>query len=309
MIVSAGLTPAVSQIMEFASFREGEVNRARAVQWSAAGKSVNVGIALASLDRSTVTIAPVGGHSGELLKAALSRLRVPYRFTNTRTRTRICTTILSRDGTTTELVEEAGPLTRRELDDFKRLWIRCAKRARVVVISGSMPPGTGVNFYHTMIRELDGHAILDVRGPELLAALKARPFIVKPNREELARTIGRTLKTERDVFRAMHELNTQGAQWVVISQGGRAVLVSSLEKRYRFASLKTVVVNPIGAGDYMTAGIAWSISKGRTVPDAVRFGIAAATMKVQHRSPPALTAKALDKLSTRVVVTELANFH
>ena len=123
--------------------------------------------------------------------------------------------------------------------------------------------------------------MLDFRGEGLLDVLDLHPLVVKPNREELAQTMGHSLDDDRQLLDAMRTLNRRGAQWVVVTQGAGPVWVTSASKTYRFGSLPVdQIVNPLGSGDAMTAGIAWAIRAGRDIVDAVRLGIAAAAQNV-----------------------------
>jgi len=72
--------------------------------------------------------------------------------------------------------------------------------------------------------------------------------VVKPNREELAQTIGRAIDDDRQLLGAMRSLNRRGAQWVVTTQGERPVWVTSASQTYCL-HWRTVdkVVNPIGS--------------------------------------------------------------
>jgi len=65
-----------------------------------------------------------------------------------------------------------------------------------------------VTLYQELLEKTPGRAILDIRGPELLAALERQPLLVKPNREELARTVGRALGTDDDVRAAIERART-----------------------------------------------------------------------------------------------------
>ena len=118
MIVSAGLSPAWQQILQFDHFRPHEVNRAKAAQWCASGKAVNAGIALHHLcggrNDATLTISTLGGLAFDAFEAEFADLRVPRRWIRTQSPTRICTTILDKStGTATELVENVAWLRRQ----------------------------------------------------------------------------------------------------------------------------------------------------------------------------------------------------
>ena len=73
MILSAGLTPALQQILVFDAFQCGQVNRAREARWCASGKVFNAGIAVHHLGGPSLTLAPVGGPPRELIGSELPR--------------------------------------------------------------------------------------------------------------------------------------------------------------------------------------------------------------------------------------------
>ncbi len=190
----------------------------------------------------------------------------------------MCTTILDRaTGTMTELVENGRPLRPAELDEFRRAYAEEAAKAAVAVIAGSLPSGTPPTFYRQLLAETPCPAVLDFRGEGLLAVLDLKPLVVKPNREELAQTVGHPIDDDQALIDAMRSLNRRGAQWVVVTQGAGPVWITSATETYRFEPPPVdEIVNPIGSGDALAAGVAWGIRQGRTMVDAVRVGIAAA---------------------------------
>lgn len=282
MILSAGLSPAWQQILVFDSFRYGEVNRASEVHWLAQGKVLNAGIAAHHLGGPSLTLATVGGPPLAPIDQEFAALGVPRRWVVTQSPTRTCTTILDRASRVmTELVENGRPLRPEELDKFRLAYVEEAAKASVAVITGSLPVGTPSSLYRELVEHTPCPAVLDFRGEGLLACLDLKPLVVKPNREELAQTVGQPIQSDAQLLDAMRSLNRRGAQWVVITQGAGPVCVASASKAYRLHSLPVeTVVNPLGSGDAMAAGIAWAIRTGRGVVDAVKLGIAAATQNV-----------------------------
>src|SRR5690606_5148475 len=139
-----------------------------------------------------------------------------------------------------------------------------------------------------------------VRGEELIEALKERPFLVKPNRAELARTVGRELLTEEDTILAMRELNRQGAEWVIITHGPDAVLASHETECLKLSPPEVPVVNPIGCGDSFAAGLAWGFSEGRSPVDCLKLGIAAAAENLTQLLPARLDRESVLKRAQTV---------
>ena len=161
-----------------------------------------------------------------------------------------------------------------------------APESRVAVLTGSLPAQVPSSFYAEMLQGLSVPTVLDFQGPELLACLPHRPTVIKPNREELAKTVGRELSSESDVLSAMRELNEQGAEWVVVTAGPGAILVSSIDRNWRVEPPRVPdVVNPIGCGDCLAAGLALGLSREINILDALQIGIQAAADNVRQILP------------------------
>lgn len=307
MILSAGLTPAWQQILVFDSFRCGQVNRAREAVWCSSGKVFNAGIAAHHLGGASLTLAPVGGPPLDHIEREFEEMDLPCRFVATGAATRVCTTILDRaTGTVTELVENGRPLSRVELDTFRKAYADEAATADVAVIIGSLPVGTPVSLYRDLVEKIPCPAVLDFRGEGLLSVLELKPLVVKPNRQELAETVGRPLDDEGQLREAMQSLNRRGAGWVVVTEGAEPVWLSSASEVYRlYPPPAEEIVNPIGCGDAMAAGVAWAIRDGRPMVEAVRFGIAAAGENLRDLLPGRLDLARVQRRTEDVRVEEL----
>lgn len=307
MILSAGLTPAWQQVLVFDTFTPDAVNRARQVHWCASGKVLNAARALHSLGGPCKALAPVGGTLGQAIGRDFARLGIAARWVEAARPTRVCTTILdSSRHSATELVPEAEPLSAEELDDFLAAYAEEAESASVVVLIGSLPPGTPTSLYRDLLARTPGRVVLDARGPELMQALPGKPFLVKPNRAELGRTLGRELPDDQVLFAAMREVNEAGAEWVVVTDGRNPAYASSQGQLHRLQPPAREVVNPIGCGDCMAAGVAWTLGAGQAPLDAVRFGLAVAATKVGQLLPGQLEPAGLDDLTRLIEVTRLS---
>ncbi|QDU45906.1 Tagatose-6-phosphate kinase [Symmachiella dynata] len=294
MIIAAGLTPAWQQIVLLDRLQHGEVNRARAVHWCASGKVLNVGIALHHLGAVAETISLVGGLPVRSIDAEFEQFGIARKWVPTAAATRVCTTVLEAEtGIATELVENAAAVTEAELAEFQSVFRESATAADVILLAGSLPAGTPATYYRDLMTGLDARVIIDGRGAELVAALEAAPYLVKPNREELARTVGRELTSDDDLVAAMRELNAAGAQWVLVTQGAQAVWLTSATECLRFQPPTITPVNPIGSGDSLAAGIGWGLANGDDITRAVQLGIAAGVENALQLLPGRVAAEAV----------------
>lgn len=306
MILAAGLSPAWQQIVVLERLKVGEVNRAAAVHWCASGKVLNVALALKSLSTTpgeieVQALSTAGGSIGGAIRRQFSGMDVPARWIETESPTRVCTTILDHEThSTTELVENARAVSADELVQFRSAYREESARAEVVVLTGSLPAGVPATFYRDLLAATPGRAVLDAQQEPLLAALEARPFVVKPNREELGNTLRQPLKTDDQLHSAMRELCCRGATWAVVSDGEERVWIGSQHMICSARPLEVPVVNPIGSGDCLAAGIALALARDEDLPAAVLYGMAAAADNVGQLLPARLDPQRVAGLREKI---------
>jgi 1-phosphofructokinase family hexose kinase len=256
------------------------VNRARTVLRGASGKPVNVARVLHLLGEAARLCVPLGGDTGHFMRQCLDEERIEHRCIDVQSPTRTCVTIINRaDGAATELVQEPAPLT---AGDGARMLAELRQSlggAAMLILSGSLAPGVGDDFYAECCRAAAASktpVMLDARGPALLSALPQHPLLIKPNRAELAATIGKSLDTETDLRDAMRALHSQGAQWVAVTMGREGAMVCDGTDFWKIPAPPIQVISPIGSGDAFAAGLAAGIARGQSIPDAGRLAAAAA---------------------------------
>lgn len=306
MILAAGLSPAWQQILLFDQLQTGEVNRAREAHWCASGKVLNVAAAARSLTTTPVSvITPLGGLAGSQIQTEFHSLGIQLHIIPTKAPTRVCTTLLNQQTLeTTELVENAHPLEPSEWEDYLHSFQQLAKSATHIVFTGSLPAGPPTDFLQRLFSsQLSADWILDIRGTDLLTALRFRPWLVKPNREELAATLAKELLTENDMIQAIREILHLGAQAALITRGKEPALLGFNSEIWEFQSPLVPTLNPIGCGDSLAAGIAASKAAGADLVTAVRFGIAAAAHNAELLLPARLSRPRTDELLSQVTAT------
>lgn len=306
MILAAGMSPAWQQILEFEAVRVGAVNRARSATWCASGKVLNVARALERLGAPARTICSVGGASGRAIRDEFERDGIAAEWIESGAATRICTTLLDRSsGETTELVENAAACRPQVFEQFVGAYAAAAPECEYAILTGSLPPNAPSGLTRRLLESSNTPVLLDIRGPELLDVLPLRPFVVKPNRQELAQTIGRELSDDGDLLNAMRELNDRGAEWVVVTDGGRALWVTSSDESCRIQPPGVEAVNPIGCGDCLTAGLSAALLRKRPFVEALKWGVAVAAANAERLLPAEFEAARATELFTSVVVDKV----
>ena len=310
MILCIGTTPASQRVMIFHKLMLGAVNRAVATLDGPAGKSINVAKVLKALGEQPVTTGFLGGYRGEYLRAALAEKGIESNFLTVSTPTRQSITVIDESaGTHTELVEESRPVEPADFDKLMAIVRRRASECRAMVMSGTIVSGGPATLYHDCTRLAEAAralSVVDAHGTALLEALKAKPGLVKPNRAELAATIGRRLADEADTMQAMRELCERGAQRVAVTTGKEPVLAFDGKSFWRITVPQIKAVNTIGSGDAFTAGLVWRLVRGDDLGEACRWGSAAGAANALTPMPGEVNRADVDRLAHEVEATRIS---
>ncbi len=286
MIVTVTLNPSLDRTLEVESFARGAVLRTSAPTLQAGGKGVNVTRALTANGIPSIAVLPVGGGEGAELSGLLDVAGVSARFVPVAGRTRSNITVAERDGTITKLNEPGAALSDEELAALTAVISAAVSAGDWVVISGSMPPELGAEQLQALAESLahrDVNLAIDTSGDALVAALVARPRLIKPNRAELAEIAGRALNSFSDVVAAARGVHDLGVELVLVSLGADgAVLVGPagvLVGESRVDRPRSTV----GAGDSFLAGFlsrfcADEVDVESALLEALAWGAAAAAL-------------------------------
>ncbi len=275
MIYTVTCNPALDCAVQLKGHTMGALNRNVGVTLTPGGKGINVSRVLGELEVRNVALGFVAGSNGAMLDTALWRMDVTAAFIRLpEGETRINVKLYGE--TETEL-NASGPVVgpqqiEKLMDDLSR---RC-EEGDIVCLCGSLPPGMGTDNYARMLAAVkDGvYTVVDTAGEALLCALSEKPWLVKPNREELAALVGRELPTLDDVIEAAEWLREKGAQNVLVSMGGDGALLCAEEVRLYQPAPTGEVVGTVGAGDSLVAGFVAGWQRYGDMAQALRLGVA-----------------------------------
>lgn len=297
-ILCCGFFPALQRTIEYASFRPGEVNRARKVSVAASGKATNTTRVLTALGADPLMLSFAGGGNGETVRELLDAEQLPCRWIETKAETRICQTLLSNDHDgCTELVENSPPLSASEWKAFVKAFAELEGQFDRIVFSGNLPPHAPQDIYAELLSRTDGSKVLiDSYGPPLLATLEHRPAVVKINADEL----GMTIKDSGDIEEQARELIDQGAGAVGITAGKHTAMLVTPDGAHTFGIPQINAMNPIGSGDSVSAGTAFALTSGSSLPEAFVFGLACGTSNAMNIEPGVVKPEQIAQLIQQI---------
>lgn len=284
MILTITANPAVDRAYSVAELVIGEVHRPTAMNATAGGKGLNVARVASILGAEVAAMGFIGGSNGAFIASELKKLGFRDSFTRISGETRICINIADAQGRSTELLESGPVIQPLEKRQFLQDFSANLKQSSIITASGSLPKGLDGSFYCQLVqlaREKGKPMIVDTSGAALQAVLGAKPFMVKPNRSELSRYLGREIAAEQDLQSALQELHSQGIEIPLVTLGGDGAMACIDGSFYRFTAPRVQVKSAVGSGDSTIAGIAVGLEQGLPVVDAIRLGMAAGAANTQ----------------------------
>ena len=279
MIYSVTLNPSIDFIVRVKDFQLGETNRAYEDNFFAGGKGIMVSKLLKNVKTDCVNLGFLGGFTGTFIEQNLKKLNILSDFVTVNENTRV--NVKLKTETETEINCQGPKISDNEKEEFLDK-IRKIKSDDFVILSGSVPSNLGNDFYITIIEILNKNGVkftLDSSGETFSKSLKYKPFLIKPNKDELKEYARREFKNNQEIVNYVRENLVDKAEHVIISLGGEGALY--IDKKFSlFAyplSVKENVVNTVGAGDSVVAGFVNYMLKHNDVERAFRFAVACGT--------------------------------
>ena len=262
MVYTVTLNPALDLYLAPEAFAPGEVCRYDTAQYVPGGKGINVSILLSRLGMDTAAGGFIAGFTGRELKRLLEASGCPTDFAElkdglTRVNVKILSqpeTALNGDGPDIGLLE-VRPIIDR---------VSALREGDFLVLAGSVPPSLmGLAYAYLMTFAPKGvQVIVDAYGGMLLEAVNKRPFLVKPNLEELGETFGADCQGPEDAVKCARWLQEMGARNVAVTLGGSgAVLLTEDGGIARRPAIPGKEVSSVGAGDSFIAGYIYGYIK------------------------------------------------
>lgn len=277
MIYSVTLNPSIDFIVRVENFQEGETNRAFQDEFYAGGKGIMVSKLLKNIGTDCKNLGFLGGFTGKFIEESLNLLNIEHDFVKVKENTRINVKLKSTKET--EINCKGPDISEVEINEFFKK-IKSIREDDFVILSGSIPSSLGNDFYIKIIEILKKNNVnfaLDSSGAAFSKSLEYKPFLIKPNRDEISEYAGREMKDYKEIISYTRENLINRAENIIISMGGEGALYVAKDYALFAKAFKGKLVNSVGAGDSVVAGFIDSILKGKSIEEAFRFAIACGT--------------------------------
>jgi 1-phosphofructokinase family hexose kinase len=293
VIAVAGFNSAVDVVAETDAIRAGEVIRLSSVSAFPGGKGVHVAQTCGALREAVRLVGLIDDAQQPMFERVLNERGVTFRGVRMAGRLRTCYAIRDASGRITELLEWNTSLDADIVTQLERGFLIACEGATVAVLSGSVPSGAAPSLYARLVARLHNrvpYVIVDTSGAALEEALASGPAVVKPNRDEAARLIGRELSTMDDAMDAVREIARRGSRAAIVSLGAEGAAVCWDGRLARISAPAQAVSDAVGAGavgsgDCFVGGLAVALARAEPVDDALRVAAACGAANVLTREP------------------------
>jgi len=273
------------------------------------GGGINVARAIKKLGGEASTIYPSGGYTGKFLNHLVEKEGLTSVVIHAKNETRENITVFEEaTGKQYRLGMPSSELFQTEWEEILAK-VSASNEVEYIIASGSLPPGVPMDIFGQLAKiakSKQAKFIVDTSREPLNHATKEGVFLIKPNLEELAFLSGKNELQEQEIKNIAKEMIASGkCENIVVSMGARGALLFSSNSAFSFVPPKVVVKSTVGAGDSMVGGIIYSFSTGKSMPEAVQYGVACGTSATMHPGTELCNKVVADELFSRVVVEKL----
>lgn len=277
MITVAGFNTAIDHLMRVDVLHLGEVNRTVHEQVLPGGKGLHVAQTVAALGEPVQLIGLIDAAHRNLTARRMSERGVLFHGVEIDAPLRHCIALQDADGQITEVLGQGPQLGERDRAALHRAFRLALAESELVVLSGSLPRGLAADTYAELaqqVRAAGKRCLVDASGEVLRQAVAARPFLLKPNRDEAEALFGRAVGDLDAAVGALRELSARGVAMPVLSLGALGAVGMDESGVWHAAVELEQVRNTVGSGDCFLAGMAVAIRRGEPLPEALRLAVA-----------------------------------
>lgn len=279
MILTVTPNTGIDHTVQVSSFKLNSTIRAIDSAWGMGGKTTDVSWILGKLNVPTRALGFAAGPNGQRMESMLRERNVETDFVWVEGETRLNTVlVVSGEGQST-ITTSSLKVSPTHLTEFDSKYQKALEDASCVVIGGSLPMGVPMEFYAEAIVQAHAHkvpVIFDSSGQSLLAGMKSRPDLIKPNLSEVEDWLGYLPSSQRDIRQAAQKLHDEFGSNVIITLGNDGAIALFGNDSYFIHPLSIPVVSSAGTGDGVLAGMALAYFRKESIEYGLQQGFALA---------------------------------
>ena len=278
MIYTCTMNLAIDLFIKTAQMLPSEVNRTDEAVYMPNGKGVNVSFILKKLGIDSTATGFKAGFTGQFIEEALQKAGIQTQFVTVDGITRI--NVFTQVVATNEefkLVNQ-GPSVTPEQEASLLAIMENMNADDILFVSGGHPEGITRATYEKIAKASEKRGfkfILDTSASFVPELLGHKPYLIKPNDEELAEWFGLKNISLEKIKECGQKLLEKGAQNVLVSLGEKGAILFTPTETIQVTAPTGEVVNTACAGDTLLATFVGSTLLGLSNEEALIKAVAA----------------------------------
>ncbi|WP_270395654.1 1-phosphofructokinase [Mediterraneibacter massiliensis] len=310
-IVTVTLNPCVDLTLTVDKFLYGGTNNVVGTRKDISGKGINTSVVLKNLGIENIATGLMFLEDKDILRDFLEKNKIPNKFIlapgNMRTNIKIF------DNSQKSMSEFNGKgcyVDTETQNAFFAMMEEVLAETKILIVSGSVPPGISIEIYKwltAMAVEKGIRVIADASGQILEETVESKPFLIKPNTDELEKTFHMPSSTEEEIVQAANKIIKKGVKYVCVSRGEKGAVLVTEKKIYTADGVAVKVKGIQGAGDSMIAGFCYAMEHAMEEKDYLKYAVAAATGSLLHEGTKLCEKEDILEVADLVQVNEKSN--
>lgn len=276
-IITLTLNPAYDVHCFTENFQPFHENLARITSGEVGGKGINISRALTVNGIENTAVVIVGDENGREFLTGLEKDGIRYKSLTVPGRIRENFTLHSEGQPETRISFAGFSVDDSVMDEVEKLLQNNDLTDAVLTFTGRLPNGlslTRAKQFLLALQAAGAKLVLDSKSFGKEDVLQVRPWLIKPNEEEIALYTDLPVTDRESAAEAAKKLRAQGVENVMISLGAQGAVLCCSEGVF-FAPAPTVnAISTIGAGDSTIAGFIAAVSGGASYADALQQAVA-----------------------------------
>ena len=281
-IITITLSPAFDVHCSAPALTLYKENLAEITSTDAGGKGINISRALTLNQIDNLAFVILGDENGESFERALSEEGIKYRALIIKGRIRENITCHTDGAPETRISFKGFSIDNNILKEAASSILPDIDKDTIVTFTGRVPSGVEMDEIKSFLRRFTdkgARLVIDSRSFSLEDLKEMRPWLIKPNQEEISEYLGREINGFDEIREAAAELYRDGIENVMISLGGDGAMLVCKNGTFIATPPKINAISTIGAGDSSIAGFIAAAQKEGSAQEmlknAVAFGSAA----------------------------------
>ena len=290
-IVTLTLNPAFDIHCYAQDFQPFHENLARITANDAGGKGVNISRALTVNGVENTALVVLGEENGDSFRRALNTDGIPFREITVNGRIRENITLHTNGAPETRISFAGFSANDGLIDRVEEELLQLLENGDVLTFTGRNPEGVSIERVKSMLnrlREKGVRIVLDSRSFGKQDMIHVRPWLIKPNEEEIGMYADVEIRDFSDAKKAAESLRAQGIENVMISLGSKGAMLCCDAGCFVARAPKINALSTIGAGDSSIGGFCAAAKAGLAYPDMLRHAVAygSAACMTEGTQPP-----------------------